>query len=581
MKATQKLASFLSPYWLWAILAPLLMMLEVAMDLMQPRLIQQIIDQGVAQQDWNLVLETSGLMVGLTLIGVSGGMGASVFAVLAAQGFGTDLRSSLFRHVQSFSFGNLDELETGKIITRLTNDVIQVQELVMLMLRIMVRSPLMLVGSLIMAILTSPLLALLFVVLIPIVLLFLNWIINKTFPLFGTVQEKLDAINTVVQENLAGMRLVKAFVRADYEIDRFGTANDDWMDHNLLAVRTVAVTMPFMMLVLNMGIVATLWFGGNYVKLGNMQVGQIVAFINYLMITLTSMMMVSMLVMRVSRAEASAVRIVEVFESKPKIESDPDSLNAFKPKGRVAFEHVSFSYDGEDSTPALQEISFVVEPGETVALLGATGSGKSSLINLIPRFYDVFQGRVTIDGVDVRQIDETALRQQVGVALQESVLFSGTIRDNIRYGQPDADEEDVISAAKMAQAHDFIVGLPDGYDSIVGQRGVNLSGGQRQRLAIARALLIQPAILILDDSTSAVDVETEARIQEALAQARQGRTSFVVAQRVSTVLSADKILVLENGRIVAAGDHDTLLATSPIYREIYESQMDSGVVNHG
>lgn len=581
MKATQKLGSFLSPYWLWAILAPLLMMLEVAMDLMQPRLIQRIIDQGVVQQDWNLVLETSGLMVGLTFIGVSGGMGASVFAVMAAQGFGTDLRSSLFRHVQSFSFGNLDELETGKIIIRLTNDVIQVQELVMLLLRIMVRSPLMLVGSLIMAVLTSPQLALLFVVLIPIVLLFLNWIINKTFPLFGTVQEKLDAINTVVQENLAGMRLVKAFVRADHEIDRFGTANDDWMEHNLLAVRTVAVAMPFMMLVLNIGIVATLWFGGNHVKLGNMQVGQIVAFINYLMVTLTSMMMVSMLVMRVSRAEASAVRIVEVFESKPKIESHPESLKAFEPKGRVAFEHVSFSYDGEDHTPALREINFVVEPGETVALLGATGSGKSSLINLIPRFYDVFEGRVTIDGVDVRQIDETALRQQIGFALQESVLFSGTIRDNIRYGQPEADEEDVIAAAKMAQAHDFIVGFPDGYDSIVGQRGVNLSGGQRQRLAIARALLIQPAILILDDSTSAVDIETEARIQAALAQARQGRTSFVVAQRVSTVLSADKILVLENGRIVAAGDHDTLLVDSPIYREIYESQMDSGVVNHG
>ena len=369
--------------------------------------------------------------------------------------------------------------------------------------------------------------------------------------------------------------MVKAFSRSDYEIDRFGEVNDEWMDQNLKAIRTVAVTMPFMMLMLNMGVVATLWFGGNLVIQGDMQVGQIVAFINYLMVTLTSMMMVSMLVMRVARSEASAVRIDEVFESEPKILPDPQAIQFFEPQGRVAFEHVRFSYDGEDQAPVLQDLNFVVEPGETVALLGATGSGKSSLINLIPRFYDVQEGRVTIDGVDVRQIDETALRQQIGVALQESVLFSGTIRDNIRYGRPDADEEAVIAAAKMAQAHDFIVGFPDGYDSVVGQRGVNLSGGQRQRIAIARALLHQPALLVLDDSTSAVDVETEARIQEALAQARQGRTSFVVAQRVSTVLSADKILVLENGRIVAAGNHDTLLDESEIYREIYESQMET------
>ena len=440
MHATRKLARFLKPYWLPAILAPLLMTLEVAMDLMQPRLIQRIIDQGIEQNDLNLVLNTIAIMVAIALIGVAGGMGATVFAVRAAQGFGADLRSSLFRHVQSFSFGNLDELETGKLITRLTNDVIQVQEMVMLLLRIMVRAPLMLVGSLIMAILTSPPLALLFVVLIPIVLTFLIWIINKTFPMFGTVQQKLDAINTVMQENLAGIRVVKAFSRSDYEIDRFGEVNDEWMDQNLKAIRTVAVTMPFMMLMLNMGVVVTLWFGGNLVVQGDMQVGQIVAFINYLMVTLTSMMMVSMLVMRVARSEASAVRIDEVFESEPKIVPKPGAIQIFKPAGRVAFEHVHFSYDGEEQAPVLQDLNFVVEPGETMALLGATGSGKSSLINLIPRFYDVHEGRVTIDGVDVRQIDETALRQQIGVALQESVLFSGTIRDNIRYGRPDADE---------------------------------------------------------------------------------------------------------------------------------------------
>ena len=580
MQSTRKLARFLKPYRHWAILAPLMMLLEVAMDLMQPRLIQRIIDEGIAQLDLGVVINTGAWMIGLAVIGLGGGIGCTIFAVLAAQGFGADLRSALFGKVQALSFGNLDELETGKLITRLTNDVTQVQEVVMILLRIMVRAPLLLVGSLIMAVLTSPQLALLFVALIPVVLVFMIRIINKTFPLFSLVQQKLDALNTVMQENLAGVRVVKAFARSDYEIERFGATNDDLMGHNLKAMRTIAVTMPFMMLTLNLGVVAALWFGGVQVNLGSLQVGQVVAFINYLMQTLMSLMMVSMLVIRVSRAEASAVRVHEVLDSEPKVKNSPAALKTFAPRGRVAFENVRFSYNGDGHDPVLKAINFTVEPGQTVALLGATGAGKSSLINLIPRFYDVSAGRVTIDGVDVREIDEAALRRQIGVALQESVLFSGTIRDNIRYGRPDAGDEEVIAAAKLAQAHDFISRLPQGYDSIVGQRGVNLSGGQKQRLAIARALLTQPAILILDDSTSAVDVETEARLQAALAGIRQGRTSFVVAQRISTVLTADKILVLDDGQIVAAGDHDELLASSPIYREIYESQMDDEAVTH-
>ena len=576
MPATRNLARFLRPYRLWAILAPLMMLLEVTMDLMQPRLIQHMIDEGIANNDLQLVLRTGGLMFGLAIIGLIGGVGCGVFAVLAGQGFGADLRRALFRHVQSLSFGNLDELETGKVITRLTNDVIQVQELVMMLLRIMVRAPLLLVGSLIMAVLTSPQLALLFLVLIPIVLVFVFWIINRTFPLFGAVQAKLDIINTVMQENLAGVRLVKAFVRSDHEIARFGVANDDWMIHNLAAVRTVAVTMPFMMFVLNLGVVATLWFGGVQVSQSTLQVGQIVAFTNYLMQTLMALMMVSMLVMRISRAEASAVRIEEIFAGTPAVNPAPAPVTDFAPRGRVVFDHVAFSYNHDGGAPVLKEINFVAEPGETVAVLGATGAGKSSLVNLIPRFYDVTAGQVTIDGLDVRTLDEAALRRQIGVALQEAVLFSGTIRDNIRYARPDAPDDAVIRAAKLAQAHDFITHFPDGYDTVVGQRGVNLSGGQKQRLAIARALLAEPALLILDDSTSAVDVETEAHLQDALAQARHGRTTFVVAQRISTVLAADKILVLDNGRIAAAGDHATLLSKSPIYREIYASQMDAG-----
>ena len=575
MPATRKLAPFLKPYWLWATLAPLLMVLEVAMDLMQPRLIQHMIDAGILQQDMRAVLNTGAWMLGLAVVGFLGGIGCAVFAVMAGQAFGADLRRALFRQVQTLAFGNLDELETGSIVTRLTNDVIQVQELVMMMLRVMVRAPMLLVGSLIMAVLTSPELALLFVVLIPVVLVFVVWIVNKTFPLFSTVQQKLDAINTVMQENLAGVRVVKAFSRRDYEIDRFAAANDAWMAHNLKAVRVSALTMPFMMLVLNLGIVATLWFGGVQVTQGSLQVGQIVAFVNYLMITLMSLMMVSMLVMRVARAEASAVRIVEVLESTPQITPHPAAVTDFTPTGRVAFEDVVFRYGDAEQDAVLRGIDFVAAPGETVAILGATGAGKSSLVNLIPRFYDVSHGRVTIDGVDVRQLDESTLRRQIGVALQESVLFSGTIRDNIRYGRPDAADEEVVAAAKLAQAHDFIMDFPDGYDSVVGQRGVNLSGGQKQRIAIARAILHDPALLILDDSTSAVDVDTEARIQEELARINGARTTFVVAQRISTVLSADKILVLDDGRIVAAGTHEELLRTSPIYGEIYASQMDA------
>jgi ATP-binding cassette subfamily B protein len=353
------------------------------------------------------------------------------------------------------------------------------------------------------------------------------------------------------------------------------------MDQNVGVVRTAAVTMPFMMLTLNVGVVAALWVGGGLVKTGGLEVGQLIAFVNYLMQALMSLVMVSMLIVRISRAEASAERIREVLDHEPEIRSRPAARTAFAPLGRVAFEDVTFSYRGSEADPALKNVSFVAEPGETVALLGATGAGKSSLVNLIPRFYDVTGGRVTIDGVDVRDLDERALRGRIAISLQEAVLFSGTVRDNIRYGRPDASNDEVIAATKIAQAHDFISRFPDGYDSVVGQRGVNLSGGQKQRLAIARALLTNPAVLILDDSTSAVDVETEARIQAALAHRREDQTRLVVAQRISTVLSADRILVLDDGQIAAQGTHEELLATSPIYRDIYGSQMEAGVLTHG
>lgn len=572
-----KIVKYLKPYWLWIVLAPLLMLMEVVMDLMQPRMVQRIVDEGIARLDLTLVLQTGLIMFGLAVIGATGGMSNGIFAELTVQNFGADLRERLFRKVQSFSFRNLDAFETGQLITRLTSDVAQVQEGVLIVLRMLVRAPLLLVGSLVMAVITSPQLAFLPLVLLPIELVAVVWIVNRATPLYTLVQERLDALNGVMEENLAGVRVVKAFARAHYERGRFGKANHHLAEQSVQAARTVAFMPSFMMLTMNLGIIGVLWFGGIQVVRGGMQVGQIIAFVNYLMTTLFSLMMVSQMVIQFARAEASARRIVEVLETEPDVQDLPGAQPEVALRGRVDFQRVTFGYDGERSEPVLKEISFTAQPGEMVALLGMTGSGKTTLVNLIPRFYDVQTGQVTLDGMDVRKLSQKALRRNIGIALQETVLFSGTIRDNIRYGRPDAPDEEVIAVAKAAQAHDFILALPDGYDTMVGQRGVNLSGGQKQRIAIARALLMKPAILILDDSTSAVDVETEVKIQDALEEMMRDRTCLIIAQRISTVLKADKILVLENGQIAAQGTHRELMENSPIYREIYESQLGNGV----
>lgn len=579
MRSLRQLARFLRPYWRCAMLCPLLMVVEVTMDLLQPKLIQQIVDLGIARLDLAMVLRTGALMMAVALVGLLGGGGNTIFAVKAAQGVGADLRSALFRKVLSFSFGNLDTLKTGELVTRLTNDVTQVQEVVMILFRILIRAPLMLIGSIIMAVLTSPRLAVIVFLLLPILAGLLRWVLRSVQPMFAQVQRRLDIMNTILQENLAGMRVVKAFVRAHYEQGRFDRANDDLMNQTIRAIRLMAIVMPGMTLALNLGIVGAIWFGGLQVMYGDMQVGQIIAFVNYLLRTLFAVVMVGMLLVRVSRAEASAERILEVLHSHPEITDRPDALATFVPQGRVVFEHVAFNYNGNRHDPVLQDIHFTAEPGQTVAILGATGSGKSSLVHLIPRFYDVTAGRVLIDGVDVRDLSQTVLHQRIAIVLQEAILFSGTIRENICYGRPEATAEDMISAAKAAQAHEFISAFSDGYATQLGQRGVNLSGGQKQRIAIARALLTNPAILILDDSTSAVDIETEGKIQHALAVMMPGRTSFVIAQRISTVLNADKILVLDEGRLVAEGTHRDLMTTSSVYREIYESQLgDRGML---
>jgi ATP-binding cassette subfamily B multidrug efflux pump len=576
MSSLQKLIGFLRPYWLYVIVGPLLMLVEVTMDLMQPRLMQRIVDIGIAQFDMSVVINTGMLMIGLALIGVIGGGGSTIFAVRTSERVGADLRSALFRKVQSLSFGNLDTLETGQLVTRLTNDVTQIQEVVLIVLRVMVRAPLMLVGSVIMAVITSPRLALLLLILMPFLLGVLFWVIKRAHPMFAEVQRRLDSLNIVMQENLAGIRVVKAFVRADHEKQRFDLTNENLMNQTIRATQMVTIVMPAMMLTLNLGIVGVLWFGGIQAIQGDLHVGQIIAFVNYLLRTLFALMMVGMLLVRVSRAEASADRILEVLNSTPEIHDKPEAISTFSSQGRIEFDRVTFNYNGNTHDSVLRDINFVAEPGQTVAILGATGSGKSSLVHLIPRFYDVTEGRVLIDGVDVRDVSQEALRRNIGIVLQETILFSGTIRENICYGRPEATEDEIFAAANAAQAHDFISEFPDGYDTQLGQRGINLSGGQKQRIAIARALITRPAVLILDDSTSAVDMETESKIQEALNSMMEERTSFVIAQRISTVLNADKILVLDDGKIAVEGTHRELMISSQIYREIYESQLGNG-----
>jgi ATP-binding cassette subfamily B protein len=396
-------------------------------------------------------------------------------------------------------------------------------------------------------------------------------------PLFTKVQERVDYLNQVLQENLTGIRVVKAFVRMDHEAERFEGANEELYGTSLRVYRLLSVFMPFITVLLNLGTVAVLYLGGIQVFTGTVSVGQIMAFINYLSSAMFSVITLGPIAGQISAAEASAARIYQVLDEEMEVKERPEALKLDNVTGRVVFEDVSFTYGNDGGAPVLTDIDFTAEPGMTVAVLGATGSGKSTLVNLIPRFYDATGGRVTIDGVDVRDVAIESLRNCVSISLQESILFSGTIRDNIRYGRPDASEEDVVEAAKAAQAHEFITGFPDGYDTIVGQSGVNLSGGQKQRIAIARAILVKPRVLILDDSTSSVDVETEARIEEALRRLMKDSTNFVIAQRISTVLKADKILVLENGRIAAEGSHAQLMETSPIYRDIYDSQLGGGV----
>jgi ATP-binding cassette subfamily B protein len=577
----KKLMKYLKPYTLFAILAPLCMILEVAMDLFQPMFMQNIIDVGIPNGDMDYVIKVFIFMIIAAIIGLLGGVGGSLFAPVAAFGAGADIRNDLFEKVQSLSFKNIDELETGNLITRLTNDIVQIQQMFLMGMRILIRAPFQVIGSFIMVFIISPKLTLILVVIVPMLVASILIILKKSYPLFMRLQERLDKVNKVMQENLSGIRVVKAFVRKDFEEKRFERANEDLTDISLKASKTVATITPIMMFLLNMGIIAVVWFGGFEVSYGNIQVGEVMAFINYLMQLLTALMVVARIAMMVTKAEASANRINEVLETNPAIVDGEKAYILEKVKGKLEFDNVSFSYGNHLTEPVLNNVSFVAEPGQKIAILGSTGSGKTSLVNLIPRFYDIYEGQIRLDGQDIKEMTTQSLRKNIGVCLQQSVLFSGSIRENICYGNNTASFEEVIKVAEIVQADGFIRGFEQGYETRLNQKGVNLSGGQKQRIAIARALLKKPALLILDDSTSAVDVTTEARIQEALDTTMKDTTIFMVAQRISSVLDADKILVLDGGRIVAEGTHDELILSNEVYRDIYESQLGKVGDNNG
>ncbi|MGA1864402.1 MAG: ABC transporter ATP-binding protein [bacterium] len=548
------------------------------MDLSIPRLIQRIIDQGIKQQNQSVVIHTALLMLGISALSTIFALGNNMLSVQVGESVARDLREALFLKIHTFSYGDLDKQKTGQLMVRLTSDTIALQRLTQVSLRIGTRAPLLMIGSLILMFATSRSLSL---ILLPVLLItsgIIVFFIDKMEPLFLSVQQKLDRLNTVLQEYIAGVRLVKAFVRADFEGERFEAANEEYTDKSIRVMQFMSSMSPALTIFVNIGIVTVIWAGGLQAIRGTLTVGQIVAFTNYLMTTMTPLILMTMLSNVWAGGIASAQRVREILETVPEVLDEPDTeILTEQIQGRIVFENVSFHYNNNGGQEVLNGIDLVAEPGKTTAILGATGSGKSSLVNLVPRFYDVSSGRILIDGTDIRHIKQDSLLAMIGIVPQESILFSGSVRDNISYGRPDASDDEVIAAAKAAQTHDFIMELSRGYDTHIEERGTNLSGGQRQRIAIARALLLNPRILILDDSTSSVDTETETRIQDALDARMRQHTCLVVAQRISTVLKADKIVVIDKGRIVSEGTHKELMRSSRIYQEIYESQLGDGI----
>lgn len=557
---------------LFTILAPLFMLLEVAMDLAQPMLMSRIIDVGVKNGDKAYIVWMSIGMCLCALIGIVGGVGNMYFSTKAGYGFARDLRSAVYRKIQSFSFANVDNFKTGSLITRTTNDVTQIQNAFTSCIRMLVRSPFLCIGGIVSVLMISPKLSLVVLTAVPFLVILIVFLLNKGRKLFSSMQEKLDRVNTVMQESLSGIRVIKAFARSEHENNKFRNANGDLTEASMKAMRMMSYAFPMVGFIMNVTMILMYLFGGKMVFTGQLQPGEIMAFSNYITQILMSLTMSSFTLMFLSRAGVSFRRVNEVLDTKSDIYDGSNTDLKIK-KGEVEFRNVSFSYPGQAGDPVLGNISFTANPGETVAILGATGSGKSTLINLIPRLYDVTKGSVLIDGVDVRDYTLANLREGIGYALQENVLFTGTIEENLRWGDEEASSEKIRKVSDIAQAHPFVEKLPDRYETVLGQRGVNLSGGQKQRLCIARALMKDPKILILDDSTSAVDLTTEAKIQTALRNVFSDMTVFIVAQRISSVMDADKILVMENGSIIDAGTHKELVSRCSVYREIVSSQL--------
>ncbi len=588
MNDIRKLLRFVRPYSKKAVFALLTLLAMVALDLAVPRLVARVIDEGVRRKDMGVVLGTSALMLLVSALSALAAVLNNNASIRVGEGVARDLREALFVKIQGFSYGNLDKFSTGKLMVRLTSDAQAVQRLAQVSLRIGTRAPLSMVGAIVLMFVTSPALASSMIPILiasALLIFFFGW---KMEPLFRSVQQRLDRLNTVLQENIAGARLVKAFVRASREEERFGEANARLAEHSIRTMRYTSSMSPALTMLINLGMVLVVWLGGIQAMDGGISIGQIVAFANYLLATLHPLVMMTQLSNTWANGLASAKRVNEILDAEPEIvpPASPrdaeaarasDSRSAPEAVPAVEFRSVSLRYASDSARPVLEDIDLIIERGKTTAILGATGSGKSSLISLIPRFYEATSGTVLVDGVDVRELSQDYLLGTIAVVPQESVLFTGSVAENIRYGKPEASDEEVEAAASAAQARDFVLALPQGFDARIEQRGRNLSGGQRQRLAIARALVQKPSMLILDDSTSSVDVETETKIQEGIAESARGSTCIVVAQRISTVLNADKIVVLDEGRIIAQGKHRELLATSSIYREIYDSQLGGGV----
>ena len=574
-ESVKRYAAYIKPYLSAFLLAPLLMLTEVFGEILLPKFMSLIINNGVADRDTGYIIRMGIIMVLTAIVMAAGGIGGAYFSAKASICFTSDLRDALFAKVQNFSFKNIDQYSTGSLVTRLTNDVQQVQNVTMMGLRLLFRAPGMLIGALIMALLMNAKLALVILIVIPFLSIAIVTIMVKAFPRFTLMQKKIDKLNSGIQEALTNVRVIKSFVREDYEEEKFQTMNQDLKDSSLNAMKIVIATMPIMMFAMNVTTLAVVWYGGNIIIAGNMQVGDLTAFTTYIVQILMSLMMLSMVLLQSSRAIASVKRISEVLDTEIDLTDENASRKDLKvTEGKVEFKDVAFSYSNEGGEKILEHINFTAEPGKVLGIIGTTGSGKTSLVQLIPRLYDVTEGQVLVDGVDVREYSLKNLRDGVGMVLQKNVLFSGTIDENLRWGNEEAREEEVRSAAGAAQADGFVTSFTKGYDSDLGQGGSNVSGGQKQRLCIARALLKKPKILILDDSTSAVDTATEAKIRESFSTTLKDTTKIIIAQRIGSVESADKIIVLDDGRIIGMGTHEELMKNCEAYQEIYYSQRD-------